>query len=165
MERDVIHVDVQIVGGGPAGLAAGIHRTDRPPGTLRDILLIEKGSAIGAHSLSGAVVNPPSLRELLPDVPDTALPFESSVSVDRMVFLSAQSAFDLPFHPPYMGSRGCFVASLGHLTRWLAEIAEAKGVQVFPGFAGHGLLYDGDRVVGVRTDDTGLDPDGRPKET
>ncbi|MEJ2387584.1 MAG: electron transfer flavoprotein-ubiquinone oxidoreductase [Chromatiaceae bacterium] len=166
MEREVIHVDVLIVGGGPAGLAAGIHLADlsRAAGAQRHILLIEKGATIGAHSISGAVVNPSALRELLPDVPEKEIPFESPVTADRMVFLSARSAFALPFHPPYMGSQGCYVAALGRLTRWLAEIAESKGVQVYPGFSGHSLLYEGDRVVGVRTGDTGVDEHGKPRE-
>jgi len=157
VERELIHVAILIVGGGPAGLAAGIHLADlcRAAGAQRDILLIEKGSTIGARSISGAVVNPSALRELLPDVQEKDIPFESPVTADRMVFLSARSAFALPFHPPYMGNSGYQVASLGRLTRWLAEIAESKGVQVYPGFSGHSLLYEGDRVVGVRTGDTG----------
>jgi electron-transferring-flavoprotein dehydrogenase len=166
VEREVIHVDVLIVGGGPAGLAAGIHLADlsRAAGAQRHILLIEKGSTIGAHSISGAVVNPFALRELLPDVPEDDIPFESPVTADWMVFLDARSAFTLPFHPPYMGNRGYYVAALGRLTRWLAEIAEGKGVQVYPGFSGHSLLYQGDRVVGVRTGDTGVDEHGKPLE-
>jgi len=166
VEREVIDVDVLIVGGGPAGLAAGIHLADlaRDAGTPLAILLIEKGSTIGAHILSGAVVNPSALRELLPDVPEKDIPFESPVTGERVVFLTGRSAYGLPFHPPYMGNGGNCVASLGKLTRWLAEIAERKGVQIYPGFAGHELLYAGERVVGVRTGDTGVDRHGNPAE-
>ena len=166
MERESVHVDVLIVGGGPAGLAAAIRLADlaRSVGTQIEILLIEKGATVGAHSLSGAVVNPSALRELLPDIAETEIPFESPVTSDRVLFLTGRSAFGLPFHPPYMGNRGYYVASLGKLTRWLAGIAEKKGVQVYPGFAGHELLYEGERVVGVRTGDTGIDKQRRPRE-
>ena len=166
MERESVHVDALIVGGGPAGLAAAIRLADlaRNAGTPIEILLIEKGSTVGAHSLSGAVVNPSALRELLPDVAETDIPFESPVRSDRVLFLTGRSAFGLPFHPPYMGNRGYYVASLGKLTRWLAGIADKKGVQVYPGFAGHELLYEGERVVGVRTGDTGIDKLRRPRE-
>jgi electron-transferring-flavoprotein dehydrogenase len=166
VERESIHVDVLIVGGGPAGLAAAIRLADlaRDAGTQIEILLIEKGATVGAHSLSGAVVNPSALRELLPDVAESEIPFESPVTSDRVLFLTGRSAFGLPFHPPYMGNRGYYVASLGKLTRWLAGIAEKKGVQVYPGFTGHELLYEGERVVGVRTGDTGIDRQRRPRE-
>ena len=167
MDREVVEVDALIVGGGPAGLAAAIHLADLARGAARplEILLVEKGSAIGAHSLSGAVVNPSALRELLPEVAEQELPFESPVAGDRVVFLTRRSALTLPFHPPYMGNRGHYVASLGRLTRWLAEVAEKRGVQVYPGFTGHELLYEGDRVVGVRTGDTGIDRHWRPTES
>jgi len=166
VEREVIHVDVLIVGGGPTGLAAAIRLADlaRSAGTPIEILLIEKGSTVGAHSISGAVVNPSALRELLPDVAETDIPFESSVTAERIMLLTGRSAFRLPFHPPYMGNGGYYVASLGKLTRWLAGIADQKGVQVYPGFTGHELLYEGERVVGVRTGDTGIDKLHRPRE-
>ncbi|MCM8776425.1 MAG: electron transfer flavoprotein-ubiquinone oxidoreductase [Candidatus Omnitrophica bacterium] len=174
--RDVVNTDVLIVGGGPAGLAAAIHLADLisdhhqkiasgerigdPHPLPFSILLIEKGGSIGSHSISGAVVNPSAFQELLPGTPLGDIPFDSSVTADEAWFLTRSHAFKLPFHPPYMANKGNYLASLGKLSRWLAGVAEKKGVQVFPGFAGRELLMDQGRVLGVCTGDSGLDKHG-----
>ena len=175
--RELVQTDVLIVGGGPAGLATAIHAADLLNGhnerlergqakgspLSADILLIEKGSAIGNHILSGAVIAPRAFRRLLPDVPREEIPFDVPVRRDEFRFLTRNRAFRLPVPPPYMGNRGNYVASLGRITRWLAEIAERKGVRIQPGFSGYELLYENGRVRGVRTGDSGVDPRGEPQ--
>ncbi len=177
-ERETLHTDTLIVGGGPAGLATAIHLADllsrhnrevesgEAPGQrlASNILLVEKGAAIGNHILSGAVINPATLIALLPDIPEAYIPFDSPVGEDDILFLTKKKSFKLPFHPPYMNNKGNYVASLGRITRWLAGIAEQKGVAIHPGFSGYELLRENGRVAGVRTGDSGLDRQGNPQE-
>ncbi|MBU9889706.1 MAG: NAD(P)-binding protein, partial [Candidatus Omnitrophica bacterium] len=131
--QKVIETDILIIGGGVAGLATAIHLADLhavsrasegaasvPP----KILVLEKGSSVGSHSLSGAVVDSTSLRQLLPGMPEQDFPFESPVTQDRFYFLLPKLALRAPYTPPFMGNRGNYVVALGKLTRWLAEIAE-----------------------------------------
>lgn len=176
MKNQTISTDILIIGGGPAGLALAIRYADLiqkhndavDKGELKaaklplKIMLIEKGNAMGNHSLSGAVVKPAAFRELLPDVPEKDMPFETPVTSEDVLFLASQRTFRLPFHPPYMSNHGNYVAILGKVVRWLSEIAEKKGVQVFTGFSGHELIYDNGRVVGVRTGASGIDKHGKP---
>jgi len=174
---DTIETDVLIVGGGPAGLATAIHLADllkahnrrtaggEPKGDplpLR-VLLIEKGSAVGSHTLSGAVIRPDIFAELLPDIPGDRIPFDSPVTGEDMFFLTRNAGWTIPFHPPYMGNRGCFVASLGTIAAWLAGVAQDKGVEIQPGFSGAELILEGGRVAGVRTGASGLDREGNPQ--
>lgn len=165
--RNVVHTDVLIIGGGPAGLSTAIHLSDliqadqTESGRLPlNIMVLDKGSAIGSHILSGAVINPRGLRKLLPDVAESEIPFESPVTKEAVCFFTKTQCFELPFAPPFMGNRGNYVASLGKITRWLGTIAEKKGVAIYPGFCGYELLYEGPKVVGVRTGDSGIDKHG-----
>ena len=164
-EREVLDLDVLFVGAGPASLAGAIHlkRLLSKSGTEASVAVLEKASEIGAHSLSGAIVDPRALRELFPDFPDTDLPFEAEVSEEHLYYLTENKKFPFPFVPPSMSHHHCFVTSLGKLTRWLGNKCENEGVDIFCGFAGTKLLYEGEQVVGVRTGDRGIDKNGEKK--
>jgi electron-transferring-flavoprotein dehydrogenase len=165
-KSEIIETDILIVGGGVAGLAAAIHLADLSAGLEKKpaILVLEKGSAIGSHTLSGAVIDPSTLKDLLPGVDPKDLPFESPVKKEGVYFLTSKFALKAPFTPPFMGNHGNSVVSLGKMTRWMAEIAEKKGVQVYPGFSVSEMLYENDRVTGARTIDTGVDKHGKPMD-
>ena len=164
-EREVLDLDVLFVGAGPASLAGAIHlkRLLSESGTEASVAVLEKASEIGAHSLSGAIVDPRSLRELFPDYPDTDLPFEAEVSEEHLYYLTENKKIPFPFVPPSMSHHHCFVTSLGKLTRWLGNKCENEGVDIFCGFAGTELMYEGEQVVGVRTGDRGIDKNGEKK--
>jgi electron-transferring-flavoprotein dehydrogenase len=165
--RESIEFDVLIIGGGPAGLAAAIQlaQAARAAQTELEVALIEKGAEIGAHAVSGAILNPRALAELMPDYVARGCPVEATVHADGFYFLTADKALRLPITPKQMRNEGMHVISLARFTRWLGERAEALGINIFPGFAGTEVLYDtgGRRVIGVRTGDKGLGHDGRPK--
>src|SRR5215469_5001664 len=162
--RDQLEVDVLFVGAGPASLAGAIKlgQLAKAAGKELEILVIEKAGEIGNHGISGAVMDPKAIDELLPDWRDKA-PVESPVTTDELWFLTAGGKIKAPFTPPPLNNHGKYVASLQKMTKWLAEQAEAAGAQVFGEFPGQELLWDGDRVIGVRTGDKGLDHDGKPK--
>ena len=164
-EREVLNLDVLFVGGGPASLAGPIQikRLLSESGTEASVAVLEKASEIGAHSLSGAIVDPRALRELFPDFPDADLPFEAEVSEEHLYYLTENKKIPFPFVPPSMSHHHCFVTSLGKLTRWLGNKCENEGVDIFCGFAGTKLLYEGEQVVGVRTGDRGIDKNGEKK--
>jgi len=166
-ERDQLEVDVLIVGGGPAGLAAAIKLRQLAREHGKDdlgVMLIEKGGDIGSHGISGAVVDPKGLDELLPDWRDSA-PLEAPVAGDEMWYLTNTGKIAVPAlaMPPMMKNGGKYVASLQRLTKWLGGIAEEHGADVFPAFPGQELLWEGERVVGVRVGDKGVDRNGNPK--
>jgi electron-transferring-flavoprotein dehydrogenase len=160
-ERDTLEVDVLIVGAGPAGLAAAYHlRQLRKDAT---IAVIEKGKEVGAHILSGAVMDPRGLNELIPDWKDRGAPLFRPVEDDRVLYLTHNKQFRLPITPPPLRNHGNFILPLSRLVRWLGEQVEQSGVDLFAGFAGAELLMDGNRVLGVRTGDKGVGKNGEPK--
>lgn len=166
--NDAMHFDVTIVGGGPAGLAAAIRLKQRAAEACRDIrvCVLEKGAEIGAHILSGAVLDTCALDELISDWRLKDAPLDTPVTDDRFYYLTANASFRIPgfVQPPFMDNRGLQIVSLSNLCRWLGKQAEALGVEIFPGFAAAGLLFDdGGAVTGVTTGEFGRGKDGRKK--
>ncbi|MFQ5347661.1 MAG: NAD(P)/FAD-dependent oxidoreductase, partial [Rhodothalassiaceae bacterium] len=169
MERESMEFDIVIVGAGPAGLAAAIRlkQLAAEAGGEISVCVLEKGSEVGAHILSGAVVDPVALDELIPDWRDREdCPLRVPVTVNRHLFLSQKRAFPMPHFllPPFLHNRGCYTGSLGNLCRWLAAEAERLGVEIFPGFAAAEVLHDESGAVrGVATGDMGIARDGAKK--
>jgi len=162
MERESMEFDVVIVGGGPSGLSAAIRlkQLANAAGRELNVCLIEKGAEIGAHILSGAVLEPRSLNELIPDWQDLGAPLDTPVTQDRFMYLTAKSAVRLPT-PPQMNNHGNYIISLGNFCRWLGEQAEALGVEIYPGFPAAEVLYDdAGHVRGIATGDMGIGKDG-----
>jgi electron-transferring-flavoprotein dehydrogenase len=164
MERESMEFDVVIVGAGPAGLAAAVRLRQLSAEHGREIAVcvVEKGSEVGAHILSGAVLDPRALDELIPDWKDRGAPLNTPARDDRLLLLTERRAIRLPT-PPQMRNRGTYIISLGALCRWLGAQAEALGTEIYAGFAAAEVLYDGDgAVMGIATGDMGLGRDGRP---
>ena len=156
--------DVVIVGGGPSGLAAAIRLRQLSAASGREltVCVLEKGSELGAHTLSGAVLEPRALNELIPDWKDKGAPLNAPVSGDKFLFRTQSRAFKLPT-PPSMHNDGNYVVSLGNVVRWLGSQAEAAGVEIFPGFAAAEVLFDDKGAVrGVATGDMGVGKEGEP---
>ena len=164
--NETVSTDVLIIGGGPAGLATSIHLADilQQRGQSGRILLLEKGSSIGSHNLSGAVIKTSVFNELLPETDFKEIPFDAIVIKDHTVFLTEKSAFSLPFHIPYMKNNENYVGSLGQICRYLAGKAEEKGVEIYTSFAVDEILYKDGKIIGAKTKDTGLDHHGNHLE-
>lgn len=166
MEREHIDYDVVIVGAGPSGLSAACRLKQIKPET--SVVIVEKGSEVGAHILSGAVLEPTALNELFPDWRNTDAPVNTAVSEDKLYFFTETRAIKIPhfFAPKTMRNNGNFVISLGNLCRWLAKQAEQLGVDIFPGFSASSLLYSKDAsVAGIITGDMGIDAKNKKKSS
>jgi electron-transferring-flavoprotein dehydrogenase len=179
MERESLEMDVVFVGAGPANLSGALHlaqliaehdaavangsRAGKALGEIQ-IAVIEKGAEIGAHILSGAVMDPRGLAELIPDFVEQGAPLESTVNEDHFLYLTKKRAIRSPITPPPLKNHGYYIVSLNRLTAWMGEKCEEAGVNIFPEFPGADLLYgENDRVIGVRTGDKGIDKEGKQR--
>ncbi len=176
--RETMDVDVLIIGGGCAGLSTAYHlktQIDQHNELVNSgkitgevipdpmIVVLEKAIEVGAHSFSGAVLNPVSLKEMIPDFVEQGCPVESVVNEDSVYYLSESGQFKLPITPPPFHNKGNYIISLSKFNRWLGQKCEEKGINIFPGFAAVEALYDGNKIIGVRTGDKGRDKEGKPK--
>jgi electron-transferring-flavoprotein dehydrogenase len=172
-QREQLEADVLIIGAGPGGLACALHLANliekhseakkSPALSAENIYVLEKGREIGAHQLSGAIMDPRGLRELVPDFEKTA-PLDTPVTGDAAYYFTESSSYKLPITPPPLQNHGNYVVSLNRLVKWLGALVEKKGINIFTQFAGRELLYDKNGIAGVLTEDKGVDKNGRPKD-
>src|SRR3979490_546020 len=175
-QREQLEADVLIVGAGPAGLACALHLANLikkhnesagasggPALSAENIYVLEKGREVGVHQLSGAIMNPKALAELVPDFEKSA-PLDTPVTDDAALFFTKGSSLRFPITPPPFKNKGNYVVSLSKVTRWLGGLVEAAGVNFFKEFGGAELVYEGDGIAGVITEDKGLDKNGKPKD-
>src|SRR3989475_3861041 len=177
VQREQLEADVLIVGAGPAGLACALHLANLikkqnesgsankagPQLSAENIYVLEKGREIGAHQLSGAIMNPRALAELVPDFEKSA-PLDTPVTDDAALLFTRGSSFRFPITPPPFKNKGNYVVSLSKVTKWLGTLVEAAGVNVFKEFGGAELVYEGEGIAGVITEDKGVDKNGKPKD-
>ena len=166
-ERAVDEVDVLIVGGGPAGLSASIRlmQLSKQHNKELRVMVIEKAAEVGRHTLSGAVLEPTALNELLPDWKDRGAPLNQPALKDRMLFLTETGSIPLP-HPPLTSNKGNYIVSLNNFVKWLGDQAEEAGVELYPGIAASEVLYDAEgNVKGVATNDVGISKTGKAKDS
>ncbi|MBA3583526.1 MAG: electron transfer flavoprotein-ubiquinone oxidoreductase [Gemmatimonadetes bacterium] len=166
VERETMEVDVLIVGGGPAGLACAIRLAQlaRESGDERSVLLLEKAGRFGGHQVSGGVMDPRALKELLPDADLAQIPVSTPVTNDGFWYLTEGRAIRAPIVPPMFVNKGKRIVSLSRVCKWMAErLEELGGIDIFAGFAADHLLYEGERVIGVQTRDQGIDRTGKPR--
>jgi len=173
IQREQLEADVLIVGAGPAGLACALHLANlikahnaggaKPELSAENIYVLEKGRELGAHQLSGAIMNPKALAELVPDFEKSA-PLDTPVTDSAALLFTEKSSFRFPITPPPFQNKGNYVVSLSKLVKWLGEKVEAAGVNVFKEFGGAQLIYDRDGIGGVITEDKGIDKNGKPKD-
>src|SRR5438874_1764055 len=166
MTRDTMEYDVVIVGAGPSGLAAAIRLKQLAAEQQKElsVCVVEKGSEVGAHILSGAVLEPRALNELMPDWRERGAPVNTPAQHDRFLFLTEKRAFRLPT-PPQMHNHGNYIVSLANVCRWLGREAEALGVEIYPGFAAAEVLFgEAGAVAGVATGSMGIGRDGKHTE-
>ena len=171
--REQLEADVLIIGAGPGGLSCALHLANliekhteakkSPSLSAENIYVLEKGREIGAHQLSGAIMDPRGLRELVPDF-EKAAPLDSPVTGDAAYYFTESSSYKLPITPPPLQNHGNYVVSLNKLVKWLGGLVEKKGVNLFTQFAGRELLYDKNGIAGVLTEDKGVDKNGKPKD-
>ena len=167
-ERETLDLDILIVGGGPAGMSAALRLAQLQQahgGEPLSIAVLEKAREPGAHELSGAVLDPSALRDLIPDFETQGAPLAAHVHHDDVYFLTETGKLRFPMTPPPLKNHGNYIISLNRFVKWLAGKVEAAGIDIFSGFAGADVLFDGDTVVGVRTGDRGIDKHGQRKPT
>jgi electron-transferring-flavoprotein dehydrogenase len=173
VQREQLEADVLIVGAGPAGLSCALHLANlikahnasgaKPELSAENIYVLEKGREVGAHQLSGAIMNPKALAELVPDFAKTA-PLDTPVTDSAALLLTKGSAFRAPITPPPFVNTGNYVVSLNKITKWLGGLVEAAGVNLFTQFGGRELIYEGEGIAGVITEDKGMDKHGKHKD-
>src|SRR5215470_10032330 len=173
IRREQLEADVLIVGAGPAGLSCALHLANlvkkhndsgaKPQLSAENIYVLEKGREIGAHQLSGAIMNPKALAELVPDFQKSA-PLDTLVTDSAALLFTKNSSFRFPITPPPFQNKGNYVVSLSKITKWLGGLVEAAGVNVFKEFGGAELVYQGEGIAGVITEDKGVDKNGKPKD-
>jgi electron-transferring-flavoprotein dehydrogenase len=173
IQREQLEADVLIIGAGPGGLSCALHLANliekhneakkSPQLSAENIYVLEKGREIGAHQLSGAIMDPRGLRELVPDFEKTA-PLDTPVTGDAAYYFTESNSYKLPITPPPLQNHGNYVVSLNKLVKWLGGLVEKKGINLFTQFAGKELLHEKNGIVGVLTEDKGVDKNGKPKD-
>jgi len=167
-DRETLDVDILIVGGGPAGMSAALRLAQlqkEKGGEPLAIAVLEKAREAGAHMLSGAVLDPSTLKDLVPDFKERGAPLAADVRRDDIYFLTRSAKFRLPITPPFFRNHGNYIISLNRFVKWLAGLVEAEGIDIFTGFPATEVLFDGGAVAGVRTGDRGIDKHGQRKPT